>query len=161
MTASAQNHTMLQSTPRAPTGFSLVELMVVLLVVGILAAVAYPAYTSHVQRSRRGDAVAVLSAVVQAQERYRTNRVEYAHDLSALGITATSITNHYTVEITGIGSPATFTTGYVATASAVSTSPQNADAKCATLAVRLDGSTLSYTSTDAAGNDSSSSCWPR
>ena len=135
--------------------------MVVLIVAGVLAAVAYPAYTSHVQRGRRADAVALLSAIVQAQERYRTNRAEYARDLTSLSITSSSITNHYSVAIAGVGTPAAFTTGYLATATVVSTSPQALDSKCATLAVRLEGSTLSYESTDSAGNDSSSTCWPR
>lgn len=142
-------------------GFTLVELLVTVVVAGILAAVAYPAFTSHVQRSRRADAVALLSAVTQAQERYRTNRVEYAHTLTDLGLTAASITSHYTLAFTGVGNPASWTVGYIATASVVSTSPQVNDTKCASLGVQLDGSTLTYFATDSAGNDSSATCWPR
>lgn len=142
-------------------GFTLIELMITIVIVGILAAVAYPAFTSHVQRSRRADATALLSAVTQAQERYRTNRVEYASTLTALDLTASSITNHYTVTLTGVGSPASFAAGYVATATVASTSPQVRDSKCASLGVQLDGSTLTYFSTDSAGNDSSAACWPR
>lgn len=151
--------------PRPPhprrTGFSLIELMVVLVIAGVLAAVAYPALTSYVQRSRRADAVALLSAIVQAQERFRTNQVEYARSLSSLGITATNFTSHYTVAIGAVGNPATYTSGYVATASVSSTSPQANDTKCATIGVQLDGSVLTYIATDSAGNNSSASCWPR
>ena len=151
--------------PRLPhqrrRGFSLIELMVVLVIAGVLAAVAYPAFTSYVQKSRRADAVALLSAIIQAQERYRTNQVEYARNLSSLGITATTFTNHYSIDINAVGNPATYTSGYVATASAASTSPQANDAKCATIGVQLEGSVLTYIATDSAGNDSSASCWPR
>ena len=59
---------------RSQGGFTLIEVMIVVVIVGILAAVAYPAYTSHVQRSRRADAVKLLTAVSQAPERYRSNR---------------------------------------------------------------------------------------
>lgn len=145
----------------ASRGFTLIELMVTVVIAGILAAVAYPAFTAHVQRSRRADAVALLSAVTQAQERYRTNRVEYAHSMSDLGMTSSSITNHYTLTFAGVGNPASWVAGYVVTASAVSTSPQANDSKCASMGVQLDGSTLTYFAADSAGNDSSASCWPR
>ncbi len=142
-------------------GFTLIELMVTVVIAGVLAAIAYPAYTSHVQRSRRADAVALLSAVTQAQERYRTNRVEYAHTIADLGITASSFTNHYTLTFAGVGNPASWTVGYIITASVASTSSQVNDTKCASMGVQLDGSTLSYFASDSAGNDSLATCWPR
>ncbi|KQW43592.1 MULTISPECIES: type IV pilin protein [unclassified Roseateles] len=142
-------------------GFTLIELMVVVAIVGILAAIAYPAYTSHVQRSRRADAATLLSAVVQAQERYRANQSAYADTLTALGITASTISRHYDVTITGVGNPASLTTGYVATAAVLSTSPQRHDAKCASLGVQVDGATMTYVAADSGGNVSSTDCWPR
>lgn len=135
--------------------------MVVVAIVGILSAIAYPAFTSHVQRSRRADAVAVLSAVVQAQERYRANQSAYASTLTDLAINASAITGHYTVTIAGVGATPSLATGYVATASTVSTSPQSQDTKCATLGVELDGASLTYVSTDSTGADTRSHCWPR
>lgn len=96
---------MRQSLRQAHCGFSLIELMVVVVIAGILAAVAYPMYTSFLQRSRRADAMAVLTAVVQAQERYRTNLSSYASDLVALNVNTSAITNSYAVSIAGIGNP--------------------------------------------------------
>jgi len=65
-------------------GFSLIELMIVVAVIGILAAVAYPAYQDYVIRSKRGDAMNALAAVRIAQEKYRANNTEFASALSAL-----------------------------------------------------------------------------
>ena len=53
----------------APTGFTLIELMIVVAIIAILAAVAYPAYTQSVARSRRADAKAVLLEAAQWIER--------------------------------------------------------------------------------------------
>lgn len=142
-------------------GFSLIELMIVVAVVGILAAVAYPAFTSYVQRSRRADAVALLAAVVQAQERYRANRSAYASSLVDLGITANSITRHYTLSISGVGNPAGLATGYVATATVVSASPQTHDTRCISMGIELDGATLTYVAADSGGNVTSAYCWAR
>jgi prepilin-type N-terminal cleavage/methylation domain len=58
-------------------GFTLVELMIVVVVATILAAIAYPAYTNQVRKSRRADAQAVLVAFGNAMERYFTTNVTY------------------------------------------------------------------------------------
>jgi type IV pilus assembly protein PilE len=59
-------------------GFTLIELIVVMVIIAILAAVAIPNYTEYVQRGRRQEAKAVLLQVVQWQERLRTQTNSYA-----------------------------------------------------------------------------------
>lgn len=60
------------SGSRAISGFTLIELMIVVAVVAILAAIAYPNYTEHVRKTRRGQAKADLVEYAQLAERYHT-----------------------------------------------------------------------------------------
>lgn len=149
-----------QCRPVPARGFTLIELMVAVVVIGILAAVAYPAYTSAIARSRRADAVAVLTAVVQAQERYRSNRNTYTDSLTDLKVSDSAITKHYSVKITDVNASG-FTSGYEAAAAARSDSPQINDGDCATIIVRVDGALLNYSAKDKAGAVSKANCWSR
>jgi type IV pilus assembly protein PilE len=65
-------------------GFSLLELMIVVAIIGILVMIAYPSYQMHVMKSRRTEAKTGLLALAQAQEEYRADRNEYADSLTNL-----------------------------------------------------------------------------
>ncbi|MGO4260102.1 type IV pilin protein [Lysobacter sp. TAB13] len=70
-----------RSIRRAPSlerGFTLMELMVVVAIVGILAGIAIPTYQDSVRKSRRGQAKADLVEAAQAMERYYTVNGSYA-----------------------------------------------------------------------------------
>jgi type IV pilus assembly protein PilE len=58
-------------------GFTLLELMIAVVVVSILAAVAYPSYLTRIQKSRRSDATSGLVAAAQSMERYFTEHATY------------------------------------------------------------------------------------
>jgi type IV pilus assembly protein PilE len=58
-------------------GFSLIELMIVVAIIGILAAIVYPNYTQYVIDSRRATAAACLSEQAQLLERYYTTNLTY------------------------------------------------------------------------------------
>lgn len=62
-------------------GFSLMELMIVVAIVGILAGIAYPSYQNYVLRSGRADGQAKLMEVMQAQERFYSQNQTYAANL--------------------------------------------------------------------------------
>ncbi len=70
-------------------GFTLIELMIVVAVVGILAAIAYPSYQCYVARSQRSSAIAVLMEGSQFMERYFTTNTQYAQDTAGSPVTAT------------------------------------------------------------------------
>ncbi len=66
-------------------GFTLIELMIVIVIVGILASIAYPAYLNQVRESRRTEAKAALQEVMNSQERHYTTDNTYTNDMTDLG----------------------------------------------------------------------------
>ena len=67
-------------------GFTLVELSVVIVIIGVLAAFAVPRFRNAVERSKAGEAFNYLSAVRSAQERYHSRQGTYADLMSKLDI---------------------------------------------------------------------------
>lgn len=61
-------------------GITLIELMVVIMIVGILAAIAIPMYTGYMQRARRADAKTALEQLRASQEMFRAERGRYANN---------------------------------------------------------------------------------
>jgi type IV pilus assembly protein PilE len=62
-------------------GFTLIELMIVVAVVGVLTAIAYPSYQAQMQKSRRADGLTMLTRIMQAQERFYTLNNRYTVSL--------------------------------------------------------------------------------
>ena len=77
-------------------GFSLIEVMIVVAIIGILAAVAAPAYFNHILRSRQAYAVYELMAINAAQERIFAESGTYATNFGALREYASAGTGFYT-----------------------------------------------------------------
>ncbi|WP_430626806.1 type IV pilin protein [Thiobacter aerophilum] len=68
--------------------------MIVVTIIGILAAIAYPSYVEYVQRSRRAEARAALLGAVQALERYYTERNTYSGATLGVGGIYPSASEH-------------------------------------------------------------------
>lgn len=95
-------------------GFSLIELMITVAVLGILAAVAYPSYQDYVRRGNRSAAQTFMMTIAQRQEQYLLTNRSYATTITALNLTPpTETVGRYTFSMTTSGTPPT---GYVITA---------------------------------------------
>ncbi|OGS99238.1 MAG: hypothetical protein A3F73_06310 [Gallionellales bacterium RIFCSPLOWO2_12_FULL_59_22] len=119
-------------------GFTLIELMIAVALIGILAAIAYPSYTNHLQKSRRASAQAHLMDIAQRQTQYLLDARAYAEDLGSLSLsTPDDVAAFYTIAIDAdntAGAPPSFT----ATATRKPGTAQAND-KCGTLGIDNTG----------------------
>ena len=127
------------ASPRAFLyGFTLIELMVAVCIIGILSSIAYPAYTKHILKSRRSDAKTALIDLASREERffsvnnvYSSNPVDLGYGGSATFPLAvrSSGTSYYTINVTTAGTASsTRPTSFIATATP--TGNQTADSEC-------------------------------
>ncbi len=65
---------------KSKKGITLIELLIVIMIVGILAAIAIPGYNAYMQRARRADAKTALEQIRASQEAFRAERGRYAND---------------------------------------------------------------------------------
>ncbi|MDH5610853.1 MAG: type IV pilin protein [Gammaproteobacteria bacterium] len=132
-------------------GFTLIELMIVVVIIGILTAVAAPSYMDYLRESRRADAKVGLTKLADKQERYYLQNNIYATTLANLNITSSaSDEGLYTLSITSAD-----VSGFVVTATAVASGPQANDTGCTVM-------TLSSTSARGSGGSvtaDSNNCW--
>ena len=138
--------------PAKQRGLTLIELMVVVAVLAILSAVAYPLYTNQVQKSRRADAKVALQTIALAQERFFTINGEYAANLSTLQVSpeiqgGASDEGYYTITLTRSG-----TDNEQFSVTAETTGPQADDTDCEEFTIDNRGV---KTATDGGGTN----CW--
>ncbi len=135
---------------RGWAGFTLIELMIVVAIVGILAAIAYPSYTDSVRKGRRAEATTALYGIQLAQEKWRANKPTYGTLANVWGGVTTTENGYYTLAITGNNA-----TEYSATATAVTGKSQVNDkaggVSCTPLTINASGPVIT---TQAA-------CWNR
>ncbi len=142
-------------------GFTLIELMIAVVVIGILAAIAYPSYQDYIYRARRSDAKAGLLSLQQAQEKFRANCIEYADNIVTAGnrvcdtVTPTYSVEHSSTSPDGHYNLTTAGTATTYTLTATYTGVQTGDTDCKTLSLDQAGNKTATDSTDTA----TTGCW--
>jgi type IV pilus assembly protein PilE len=153
-----------QGTSSSSNGFTLIELVVAMVIVGILAAIAVPAYSSYVLKSHRTDAKTALLDMASLEERFFSTNNSYSQTPSDLGYTGvvpfpvgSGYYNITTLMAVAASAPSGLTNGtpatYIITATAVGN--QMSDAACATFTINSAGQ-QSATGTDP---QASTDCW--
>ena len=129
------------SIKRKQIGFSLVELMIIVTVVAILAAVGFPAYGDHVRKTHRSKAKAALSDAASQQEQFFLNNKTYTTDFSNTGINFPTTTEAGLYVLSAVAPTAACPIASCYVLQAVPQAPQNTDS-CGTLTYDSNGTKL-------------------
>jgi len=125
---------------RVSPGFTLIELMIVVVIVGILATLSYPSYVHFVQRSDRSEAQTTLQDWANRQEVWRADHPAYSTNINPAN------TDKYSYSLVSTATSFTLT----ATAIGRQAGDKQDGVSCATLTLRQDGSI---------GPDGHQRCW--
>jgi type IV pilus assembly protein PilE len=80
-------------------GFNLIELMITVVVIAVIASIAYPSYQEQIRKTRRADAKAALMDAAAKMERNYTQFGRYSATIANVGIAATSPGNFYRISV--------------------------------------------------------------
>jgi type IV pilus assembly protein PilE len=141
-------------TRQPETGFTLIEVMIVVAIIGILAAIAYPSYQDYIRKSRLADGKAAILAVQMDQEKFRANCPNYANSITnantcadrGLGRATASPDGWYDLDLNDDASA----TSYVVTATAQG---DQANDRCGNLSITVVGGEITARTPGLTG------CW--
>jgi type IV pilus assembly protein PilE len=132
---------------KSSEGFTLIELVIAMAIVGILATIAYSSYSTQIQHSRRSDALTSVGAISSSLERCYAQAYAYTGCANAAaGLTASQ--NGYYSIVTAVAAST-----YTVTATPVG--GQARDTSCAAIALSNSG----QSATNSLGADETKTCW--
>ena len=144
-------------------GYTLIELMIVIVIIGIITMIAYPSYRDYVLRSHRADGQIALTVCAASQERWFTKNNTYSTGVS--GCSGTSSEGYYSISIAigdrqingscNLGS-STNSDCFLITVAPTSKSNQVEDTVCTSMTLDNTNFKASY---DGSGADTKITCW--
>jgi type IV pilus assembly protein PilE len=147
---------------RPAGGFTLIELMVVILIVTILTVIAVPSYLNQTLKSHRSEAKSIMMDLAAREERFIATNGVYSATASDLGLSGWGSvgSGYYTIAAPTISAPVAGTSTTAATPAkfsltATSAGNQTKDTQCATFTIDQTG--LQTSTNSAAGT--STGCW--
>lgn len=129
-------------------GFTLIELMITVAIIGILAAIAYPSYQQYVISSARAEAMTALLDAASKQEQFYSDNRQYTTSMANLGVNTATESGLYTLSATVNGQ------SFVITATPASGVALQ-DGECTTLTINEVGVK------GATGSGGVNTCWKR
>jgi type IV pilus assembly protein PilE len=133
-------------------GFTLIELMIVVGIIALLAAIAYPSYTAQVTKGNRTEGKTAVLKTAQVLERYYTTNNTYTTNLATIGMPTysgdTSAASKYDLQVNPGAAG-------IATSFTIIATPRFADAKCGSLTYNQAGQKGMQLNTDSVVSD----CW--
>jgi len=122
-------------------GFTLIELMIAVVIIGLLAAIAYPSYTGIIQKTRRQEAQRTLLESSQVMEGFYAMNVNYSGAVTANKLTIFTVSEEFSdyYNLTAVATNSTFT---------LTATPygDQANEDCGTLTITQNGTTTPSTS---------------
>jgi type IV pilus assembly protein PilE len=139
---------------RRKAGFTLLEVMIVVAIIGALMLLTLPAYQESMRKGRRADAKALLLTAANREESFMLDRNTYTDDMTQLGFAKNPMTSeegHYSVAVEACAG-GSIETCYVLTATPVAGGAQANDDRCKTF-------TLDSTGKKDATGTAKDECW--
>ena len=123
---------------RKAAGFTLIEVLIVVAIIGVVAGIAVPSYSKYMTDARRTDAISFLSEVAGEQVRYFSDNNQYATTMQELGYGATATfttpEGYYVVSVDN-----STALKFLLTATPVAGGKQVGDAECASFTISNTG----------------------